>query len=290
MQKAFALGRLSFDFPDDARRDAVAKMLGLPLDDRKRLATALLREPQKAESFLWTIEIEGNVPVCAVQPQGPFAREQYVRLLEFFDEQENGTADRVALPGFIVGEVFAVNSARVLPLIAPDLQGMQNMNLEALLDVARHSLEPDAPGAAAKKDVRQKYEEGIQELNANFDRIRASSVETLSLLYDENTGLAVTPGDRARAFVTIDFGHVLGQFFGQALEGKTLEITSTGPSRDTPTGRDYQDVTLSFFNPRNSDEANVNATFVIDVTDVKPRHVLVRPLRRSRGPLVLRRV
>ncbi len=247
-------------------------------------------ESQKAESCLWTIEVEGKIPVGALQPQGPFAREQYVRILEFFDEQENGNADRVAFPGFIVGEVFAVNSARVLPLIAPVLEGMQNMNLESLLEVARQSLQPEEPEARAPKDERQHYQQTIQDLDAQFANIRASTVETLSLLYDEYTGLAVLSGDRARAFVTIDFGPVLSQMFGTALQGKTLELTAAGASRDTPTGRDYQDVTMSFFNPNNTDEANVNVTFVVDVTDVRPRIVAVRPLRRSRSPLALRRV
>ena len=76
------------------------------------------------------------------------------------------------------------------------------------------------------------------------------------------------------------------RFFADVFRRKVLEDVSVRPTPNTPVGRDYQDVTLSFFDPDSTDRATVNLTLTVDVTDVNPRLAVVdRPFRFSRGPV-----
>src|SRR5262249_25043186 len=92
----YALGRIGYDFPSEARLDSIVQKLaaqagvspperGLAFDPRRLLAY-LERNPWDAAAVEWTLNLDGT-PLYAVRPQGPFAADAYRELRRFLHEQ-----------------------------------------------------------------------------------------------------------------------------------------------------------------------------------------------------------
>ena len=88
----YALGILGYDFGSEARRDAfIQSMEGKwpNPDDPAQLLTHLEKNPEYAESLIWTLEIE-DTPVYAIRPDGQFCLD-HLRAATRISE---GTTDR----------------------------------------------------------------------------------------------------------------------------------------------------------------------------------------------------
>lgn len=120
----YALGILSYDFGSEARRDSFVQSMEGDWpnpDDPAQLVTHLEKNPEYAESLIWTLEIEGT-PVYSIRPLGSYASKTYEQLREFLKEQHTEGVERMSIPGVIAGKVRLI-SGQVVPVIIPELRG-----------------------------------------------------------------------------------------------------------------------------------------------------------------------
>ena len=260
----YALGQLGYDFGTEARRDSfIQQGIANPHDPGQ--LTAFLNKPENhahAASLIWTLNLDA-VPIYAIQPTGPFAREAYQRLREFFDEQiKPGGPDRVSIPGVIIGKAALMNG-QVVPVIAPDMRGMYNWTTTALVEAVC--------GKPLKKDAPQKDKEAFDE--------KAEGVHNfLERVYYELRSLGLTPEERAINFAATNAFEV-EKAYEKALK-KEMELDSIEVQR-SPVCRpesDCWDVKLAFFFPqRQVQTVRKLHRFTVDVSDVIP--VTVGPSR-----------
>jgi hypothetical protein len=254
-QLVYAIGQLGHDFETEATLDAfkqrmrsVSENHGSPHDERHLLyflQAKCDKEPWHATSCLWTLNLSG-VPRYVIRPDGPYARECYERLLQFYNEQVHEGVERVAVPGRIAGTAKLL-SGRTVPVIAPDLRGFCNWTTKAVVKAAL-----DAAGC--------KNADGVSDaLKCFLDRI-----------YHEmhNSGLA--PQERALNYAGTNLFECR-EILSSLDNRKTLDKVQVEHSRMSRPGSDCWDVTLSFFDA-NEPLQTVRKVYryTVDVSDVIP--------------------
>ena len=137
VQLIYALGTLGIDFGTEPRRDSLYNHAAVGADQRvgayspKDLLNYLDKNPWDAQSILWTLNLE-TTPIYVIQPTGAFASVGYERLRQFLREQIVNGVERISVPGVIMGRARLI-TGQVLPVIWPDLRGMNNWNTSALV-------------------------------------------------------------------------------------------------------------------------------------------------------------
>ena len=252
----YALGILGYDFGSEARRDAfVQNMEGKwpNPDDPAQLLTHLKKNPEYAESLIWTLEIE-DTPVYAIRPVGSFASITYEQLREFLKEQQTEGVERVSIPGVIAGKVRLL-SGQVVPVIIPELRGMNSWSTAALLNAVIGPA-PDSNDENALK-VHLKRKAGV----CNFTE----------RVYYELMNLGRASQERAMNFAGTN-AFQAGEVFEQAAsENLMLDSIETERSPVCRPGSDCWDVKLTFFDPANRlTVARKVYRFTVDVSDVVP--------------------
>lgn len=269
-QLVYALGQLGYDLVSEARRDSLAQSMAsrddraprreLPHDPDQLLAH-LDDNPWAAAAVEWTLNLDGT-PVYAVRPQGPFAGEVYKQLREFLKDQQNGTVERISIPGVTAGRATLFNG-QVVPVLVPELRGMYSWNSRALVEaVAGDRPAKDADGEEAVR--HQKRSRGVRGF---LDRV-----------YHELRNVGVSPQDRAINFAATN-AYEIDQIYQQAIaEGLELDTIDASPSPISRPGSDCWDVQVYFFYPeRQVQTVRKVYRFTVDVSDVVP--VTVGPTR-----------
>jgi cyanobactin maturation PatA/PatG family protease len=264
----YALGELGYDFGTQARFDAIAgelaagKFAGNPVD----LLDFLGGERGNlhfAAAILWTLNHDAN-PYYAVRPEGAFARETYVRLLEFYREQIGGRSERVSIPGTIDGKATLL-SGQVVPVLIPDLRAMYNWQTGALVE----SIVGARPKSAGKGDDDKigQYDRKLEGMRGFLERI-----------YFELRNTGQTPQERALNFAATNAFNVERVFESAARQRLQLDEIAVEPSPVCRMDGDCWDVRLVFFDPENAiTRARTAFRFTVDVSDVVP--VLVGTVR-----------
>jgi hypothetical protein len=258
-QKAYALGRVGYDFGTEARRDSFAQMgLENPLDQRAMLEH-LKASPAHAAYLHWTLR-QDSTAVYAIVPAGPFAAEAYARLREFLEQQLSSGVEQVSIPGVVTSGVRLSNGQQV-PMLIPDLRGMYSWSTTSLVA----SVLGDAPVDPVALEAHERRAEEI----CNF----------LDRVYYELRNLGTSPQDRAMNFAATNAFQV-ERVFASAIE-KELRLESITSQR-SPVSRpdsDCWDIKLTFFHPtRRTEVAPVVYRFTVDVSDVVP--VTIGKVRR----------
>jgi len=237
----YVIGTLSVAFATDARRDSLAHTISGNPEDPKVLAQSLQSNPELAEELIFTIS-NANVPLYAIRPTGAFSAQAYQRLIEFYNEQVNGSIERVALPGIIQGTTQNRHGQQ-LNVVIPALRGLASWTTDALM------------GTVDSKD----------------DNTEANVRNFLDRVYYELRNRGLSPKDRAINYAASNVYQV-GAVFSQALkDGLQLANIGVANSPLSMPGRSMFDVELSFFNPLKRQEEAVKVySFAVDVTDVIP--------------------
>ena len=264
----YALGSLSYDFGSQARFDAIAGEIGvtegLPLPvgpiqasiDTAALLDYLTRAPYAAESIIWTLNLEAT-PLYAIRPDGAFAMLAYERLRQFLADQVDPKqrAERVAIPGYLAGSATLLTGQKV-GVVVPELRGMFNWTLKALVDRTAGK-DPGDKASKAERDEYRRKRDGI----TNF----------MQRVYYEVRNLGLEPRERALNFAATN-AFAIARLFGDAA-GAGLQLDQIDVER-SPICRldaDCWDVVLYFFNPANVlGEARHAYRFAVDVSDVVP--------------------
>lgn len=269
LQKVFALGRLSFDYGTRARRqyflNEMRKTLGPEfrgVDDAATLYNYLTRvdKPERRYTILdehrftsraevtainWVLLLN-DTPVYTIVPLGAFAHEIHDLLVSFLNDQLTDGAERISLPGLIVGQT-TLFTGEVVPLLQPDIRGMFSWKTSALID----AIQKVAKGDRAADSPLQDF---------------------LNRVYSQTHNLGLTSQDRAINFAATDALMNAGIFRKVRKEHAELEFDSFTVER-SPICRadaDCWDVVLYFYDPTNLMRARRAIRYTIDVADVVP--------------------
>lgn len=288
---AFAIGKLSYDFGTEARRDyfvsqidpeqpfkvydptVMAGYLGHVGPTGTRYNEALYRaredkasHPEDANGLIWTLVIDQD-PVYAILPQDQYATISYFLLVNFLWDQAHEDVDRVAAAGTITGSVRLLNGA-VVPTIAPVTRGLFDWNIKALYD----ALKGQGQGNEGAKDKKAK---GKEPAAGNGEECTEPEFRSfLVRVYDLLRNLGVSSSDRALNFAATNAFQVYHIFRDACRKGLRLDKFSTRRSPICRRDSDCWDVALLFFNPTKLiEQARRVYEFTIDVSDVVPVQV-----------------
>lgn len=253
----YALGTLGYDFGSEARRDAFVQSMegNRPNPDEPvQLLTHLEKNPEYAESLIWTLYIE-STPVYAIRPMGSFASKTYEQLREFLEAQQAKKAERVSIPGVIAGKVKLL-SGQVVPVIIPELRGLYCWREETVVKAAVR--------AVLGSELRGADDDTVKAVNAGARNF-------LVRVYYEFMNLGRTPQERAMNFAGTNAFQVVDVFEQAAKCQLTLDSIETERSPICRPDSDCWDVKLTFFDPNHSlTIARKVYRFTIDVSDVVP--------------------
>ncbi|MGO7210899.1 hypothetical protein ACCS75_07310 [Rhizobium ruizarguesonis] len=300
----YPVGRLGIDYLSKTNRDYVRDVPDLPNpDDKRALVMYLWYNHFKSENIVWTLTVEDE-PVYVIEPDGAFASEIYGLLVRFLAQQEidpewvkptdgeeeageEGTeensksrrskppkdkpqlppmlAERVVIPGVIVGTRTLYFAGKQVPSIRPAPAGMYNWNIKELILEATKSL--DLINASRANQIQLPTYDDFK----NFVDIMMAELR--------NDGHDAR--DRARNFVATDIAEALHIFAEQAALGRALDRVSVQPSAVRPEGTDRWDVVFTFFDPNDQLGSSVTEYPVtVDVNYVVPSIVSSGPARR----------
>jgi cyanobactin maturation PatA/PatG family protease len=272
-QLVYALGQLGYDFGSEAGLDAYKHRMqhmphpqtsaaesgarswreANPLDE-SHLVTFLeamtrQNEPWHASGLHWTLTV-GGMPIYAIKPDGPYAREAYERLRQFFGEQFEQKAERIAVPGVIAGQATLLNGQHV-PIINPDLRGLSNWPTEGLIEAVLQA--PVDTGATP-----------------NADDLRRSFREFLDRIYFELRNVGLTPQERALNYAGTNL-FSYRQILGTLHSRRALDTIHVERSSICRPGSDCWDITVAFFDPDQPlQTVRTIYRYTVDVSDVLP--------------------
>ena len=248
---AYVIGRLGYDFPTEARRDAFIQRGVANPHDPAALLGFLAKHPHASGELVWTIE-QDDTPIYALQPGGPFAAEEHARLRELLGATVHDGAELISVPGF-VGGMAPLRSGQKLPMLWPNLLGMYSWSTKTLV----HAALGDPPGDPAGREAHEKKGEAV----GNF----------LQRLYYELRNLGRAAPERALNFAATNAFQVT-QVFSAALRAD-LQLDGIQVER-SPLGRpgsECWDVKLAFFDPaQRLTRSRRVYRFTVDVSDVLP--------------------
>lgn len=257
----YALGQLDVDLVSEARRDSIQQAMGgKSPHDLAALLAYIKAEPSVASAMNWVLMLD-QTPIYAIEPSGPFAERAYGRLVEFLEDQLEGKAERLSVPGRIIGQRTLFNGYSV-PVICPEIRGMYNWKTA---DIQKEILgeEPKQEGQEAL-DFRQKAHD-----LANF----------LERVYYELRNLGVSPQERSINFAAtnaFETAEALKSARSKKMDLDSIEIERSPICRPES---DCWDVKLIFFNPKEPLQTSREVhRFTVDVSDVVP--VTVGPRRQ----------
>lgn len=244
--KVYALGNINYDFGSEAHRDSfIQSMGGTNPHDPAAILKYLKDNPFAAEELVWTLNID-STPVYALYPNGSHAHTGYEIIQKLLAQQQNGSIQRISVPGISAGETTLLNGQKVANLF-PRFRGVFSWTTEALVSAA----------TGGTKGTSKLLGENI----ANF----------LNRVYYQLRNLGITPQDRALNYAATNAFQVSG-VLGLALRD-TLELNDIAVLKSPicRPGSDCYDVVLSFFNPKERlTQARKEYRFTVDVSDVVP--------------------
>ncbi len=260
----YALGTLGYNFGNEARRDSFVQSMEGDWpnpDDPMQLLSHLEKNPEYAESLIWTLEIENN-PVYAIHPIGSFASNTYEQLRKFLKEQWTEGVERVSIPGVIAGKV-KLHSGQEVPAIIPELRGMCSWSTDALVNEVALAVVGPSPKTDSEKE-RKAHSEMKEQVEAN---VRNFSER----VYYELMNLGRASQERAMNFAGTNAYQPASIFKQMAIENLTLDSIETERSPICRPDSDCWDVKLTFFDPANRlTVARKVYRFTVDVSDVVP--------------------
>jgi hypothetical protein len=198
-------------------------------------------------AFQWILTID-ETPVYAIAPMGPFGFEIHDTLVGFLRDQLEEGAERISVPGIIIGET-RLFFGEVVPVIQPDSRGMFSWKTSLLTAATQ--------GAAAAPDIAKE-----------------DLAEFLTRVYDQTRNLGITSQDRALNYAATDALLLQGVFKDvrtrEKFRGYELDTFSVQKSPICRADFDCWDVHLFFYDPTNLQRARRGFRFTVDVSDVLP--------------------
>ncbi|MCP4352772.1 MAG: peptidase [Desulfobacterales bacterium] len=246
----YALGTLDYDFGTGARHDSFDQAMDGNPNDPRALLNHLDKNEYEAAAITWTLNIDAT-PIYAVRPGCPYANIVYQRLREFLKDQLEEGAERISVPGFIMGQV-SLMSGQTVPVIIPELRGMYCWTTDLLVSEV-----------AGKPEDYPTLED--------YEKIKAHIYNFLERVYHELRNLGRSSHERAINYAATNAFEVEQIFENAIKESMELDSISVEPSPICRPGSDCRDVKLTFFHPENRQaQARKVYSYAIDVSNTIP--------------------
>lgn len=261
----YALGTLSYDFGDEARRDTFKQRMA-PVDlngvmvppnpyDARQMVDHLDRHPDEAHSLIWTLTLDQNT-LYVLDPKGPFANDIYELFLLMLNGQlEPATSaefiERISIPGRQTSRTVDLFSGEVVPVLnVRNPRGMYGWNVNTLVD-----------SALATVDTLEDSDEPILQegLAAFLNRV----------YYDLHT-VGQTSRDRALNFAVTNTFQAAATFAEAIASQRRLDTIDVEKSPYCRLNSDCWDVLLTFFDPEDGKRSRRVFRFTLDVADAMP--------------------
>jgi cyanobactin maturation PatA/PatG family protease len=249
VQLVYVLGALWFDFGSEARRDAFVQKMGAQVEQLTDVQIIDFLEAHPEESLGLTFVLrQGDTPIYAIQPVGPFADKTYKAMFEALTSSldEEGSEQRVSIPG-IIGSSTRLWNGMTVPVVYPDLRGMYKWRSSTLIQSVRA-----AKGAPAQSAPEQ-------DLKDFLDKV-----------YYELRNLGVAPQDRALNYAATNAyqaAHALADAASKSLVLDSINVVKSPICRPDS---DCWDVQLVMFDDDDLRKPNRVYRFTVDVSDVIP--------------------
>lgn len=249
-QTVYALGRLGHDLVSEARRDWFVQRGVRNPEDPADLLAHLGEHPEDAAAVTWTL-LQDATPIYALQPVGAFADSAYAVLQELLADQINGGVERISVPGLVIGRA-TLSNGQVVPLVRPELRGLQGWSTQTLLAAIAAAVGEGAPDPAEAPPA-------------------VDVAVFLQRVYAELRNLGTLPSDRAINFAATNALQAEHVFHDALEEGLKLDSIAVERSSVCRPESDCWDVRLTFFDPtRRLERAREVYRFTVDVSDVVP--------------------
>jgi cyanobactin maturation PatA/PatG family protease len=264
VQLVYVLGALWFDFGSEARRDAFVQKMDPPVMPEHltdaQVISYLSNNPEVALGLTFVLR-HGDTPIYAIQPAGPFAEKTYKAMFDALTSslEENGSEQRVSIPGFITASTRLWNGMTV-PVVTPDLRGMYKWQSSTLIAAVRE----------AQKG--QSQQAPVQDLRDFLDKV-----------YYELRNLGVAPQDRALNYAATNAYQAANALADAASKSLVLDSINVVKSPICRPDSDCWDVQLVMFDDDDLRKPNRVYRFTVDVSDVipvtigRPRNWAMRP-------------
>ena len=242
----YALGSLGYDFGSESHRDSfIQSMGGANPHDPAAMLSYLSANPWDAAEIIWTLNIDAT-PIYALFPNGSHAAAGFERICAYLKEQENGTIQRISVPGYSTGTTSLLNGQNVANLF-PRIRGMYAWTTEALVQST----------VSGEKGAAKVHAENVR----NF----------LDRVYYKMRNLGVSAEERALNYSATNAYQVSSVFASALKDNLELDDVTVTKSPICRPGSDCYDVVMSFFNPRERlTQARKEYRFTVDVSDVVP--------------------
>jgi cyanobactin maturation PatA/PatG family protease len=240
-QMVYALGKISYDFVSESRRDSFRQHYGINPNDAGAVSNLLEQTPSAASDMTWTLNLD-DTPIYVIRPSDTFAEPIYARLAAFLRQQLNDEVERVSIPG-IEQRTTSLNGA-ILPVLAPTLRDMFAWTTKSLIAAAR-AQNRDTPAVEFE----------------NF----------LARIYFQTRNMGRSSDERAINYAATHAFQAPNLFRTAMADDWKLERIEAETSVFCRPDSDCRDVKLFFFkaNPAGAPSRRVYG-FTIDVSDVVP--------------------
>jgi cyanobactin maturation PatA/PatG family protease len=262
-QMVYAIGSLWFDFGSEARHDRFIQLFrgNVARANNPDELITFLREDENTHhaAGLTFILMQEEIPLYAIQPAGPFARQIYTEMLSALNSsmEPNGSEQRVSIPGFISGSTRLLNGM-VLPVVYPDLRGMYTWRSDDLI-------------------------KGTKAIATGPVDSDADLLNFLDRVYYQFRNFGVAPEDRALNFAATNAYQAREVFNHAAALSLVLSTITVAKSPMCRPDSDCWDVNLIMIDD-NPERAGVSWSYryTVDVSDVIP--VTIGRMRRWASP------
>ncbi|MBP0009253.1 PatA/PatG family cyanobactin maturation protease [Roseofilum sp. Belize Diploria] len=264
----YVTGTVSYDFGTEARRDSFKQLMPMVEGDPpfpanpfvvSQMADYLEQNPYESKSLIWTLNLE-LTPIYAIEPTGAYTAQVYEQLISALKGQIEAEdapeyVSRISVPGVLTGKSVRLFSGQVVPVIAPEIRGMYEWNVNQLVNLAVE---------AAKADASE------SEADEQEEATRTSLKEFLQRMYYEFRNLGQTSQERALNFAATNAFQAAQALTEATGKGMQLDRIETEKSPFCRMDSDCWDVKLKFFDPENDRRAKKVFRFTVDVSDTMP--------------------
>jgi cyanobactin maturation PatA/PatG family protease len=281
----FAIGTIGTDFGTEARRDTFRQLMpnvsSQPATspptmvapnpyDAQQLVHYLDANTWDSTKLIWTLNHD-LTPIYALEAEGDYPDAVYEQLRQALLGQvlpadDESYVSRVSIPGVLTTRTVRLFSGQVVPVVKVQRRGLWLWNEKQLVDAVLAAVDVAAIGADA-------------------DAVRLKVQQLLDKVYWQLRNLGQSPMDRAINYMATNAFQLTaeiakGLLSGALVDGDTSKLYSldTISATKSPYCRpdsDCWDVTVSYFNPTNDQQARLVFQSTIDVSDVLP--VLLAP-------------
>jgi hypothetical protein len=297
--RAFAIGGLDVDYPDDTvRRSFITGMGGREIDtgeaeDVERLIAYLDAHLAEASRLVWLVEINGERRF-AVVPAGPYAPQAHDMMSALLLGLARGEVSVVSIPGLATGRTVSLRDGTLIPeLRVTSLRSVfgwhpQQVAQDSLASVHRDAQDGDGETAVSSD------EDGVFGVGAGqrdqWPRLRRSPTpaiegavaDFLSSVYFRAPQSPELARERALGFASVNAYEVATAFLDAMHDDLEFADARVEFSPFARVSGECWDVIVRFADPQRTTRSAREYRICVDVSDAQP--VTVGRVRRWAAP------